>query len=254
MAAAGTPASQALASALAEESVAPDFQVVAVEAPGFMLVSQTCDIVRTCAERPYVEVCPLQTIPEDKAGHVRAGRMPRYLWSPALGEELLAADLDQVTTLEKAGLVRFRAERRPSAATDDQARALAQSLGRKRSRAALPDDFVAMIAPLQKRVLERHGKQSDEGRLLRAMIEIRVHPRPDWSADQVEVELLLLFDSAATVPPKAEEQIDGLLKLVKPSGRFRVIAGRIVTLDTLTAATYVTSDRLDLEHLSVGTQ
>ena len=33
---------------------------------GFAVVTQTCDIVRDCGERPFVEVCPLVEVDEDK--------------------------------------------------------------------------------------------------------------------------------------------------------------------------------------------
>ncbi len=248
----GTQASEDLAADLETAGEPLDLQVVAVDAPGFMLVSQTCDIVRSCAHRPYVEVCPLQPIPADKVAHVRGGRMTRYLWSPALGADLLAADLDHVTTLEKAALVRFAADRTPINGTDAEARALASALGRKRSRAALPDDFVALMQPLQSRISEKHNKLTEEGAFLRAMAEIRVQPLQGWAAELVDVELFLILDPAAAVPEKADERLDALLKLVKASGRFQSVEARIVTLDSITAATYVASDRLDLEGLSEG--
>ncbi len=251
LAAPGTPDSEALAASRSGEGEL-GLDVVAIDAPGFMVVSQTCDIVRSCAERPLVEVCPLQPIPESKAPLIRAGRMSRYLWSPALGDALLAADLDHVTTMEKAALVRFDSDRTAAIATHAEARALAEALGRKRSRAALPDDFVAVLERLQRRVLERHNKQTNEGAFLRGMREIRVRPAPSWDADSVEVEVLFLFSSSADLPSDADEQAEALIKLVRAAGRFAMIEGRIATLDSLTAATYLASDRLDLEHLSVG--
>jgi hypothetical protein len=62
MAAQGTPASEELAASLAQDQVEPDLEAVMIEAAGFMVVSQTSDIVRTCVSRPYVEVRPLLPI------------------------------------------------------------------------------------------------------------------------------------------------------------------------------------------------
>jgi hypothetical protein len=42
---------------------------------------------------------------------------------------------------------------------------LAETLGGKRSRAALPDDFTELVKPLQRRTVERHNKATDEGAL-----------------------------------------------------------------------------------------
>jgi len=64
---------------------------------------------------------------------------------------------------------------------------LAETLGGKRSRAALPDDFTELVKPLQRRTVERHNKATDEGRSLRALREIRVIAKPAWQADSIEV-------------------------------------------------------------------
>jgi hypothetical protein len=32
---------------------------------GLVVVTQSCDVVRSCTERPYVEVCPLVEVDDD---------------------------------------------------------------------------------------------------------------------------------------------------------------------------------------------
>lgn len=250
MAAPGTPASEQLAASLDE--IEPDLAVVTLETAGFIVVSQTCDIVRTCEARPYVEVCPLVTINPDRMQQVRLGRVPRYAWTPGLGKAELAADLELAMTLEKATLVRFGSERTRGAETEAQARNLGDALGRKRSRAAFPDDFTALVAPLQNRVIERHGRNSNEGRFLREIREIRVVAKPDWQTDTIEVQLLFVFESRATIPLDADNEVAALVARITPGGRYVSVGGRAVALDSLTAAAYVYSDRLDLEHLSAA--
>lgn len=244
-----SPGSDA-AAALAADGGEVDFNVIAEPSPGFMVLSQTCDIVRTCAERHYVEVCPLQVIPADKMALVRAGRMGRYLWVPGLNEENLAADLDRPVTFEKTALLLHEGERRPGVETEAGARQLAEALGRKRSRAALPDDFVDWIRPLQRRVQERHHRQTAEGTFLRAARELRVVASPDWAADVVDVELLAVFNRNGEDPGDAAEQVMALAQRVEPAGRFRSLTARVVSLDRMTAASLIESDRLDLDHLS----
>lgn len=252
MAAPGTPASEELAAALRDEGAEPDLAAVTLEAAGFMVVSQTCDIVRTCADRPYVEVCPLVPIDPGRMPQVRLGRVPRYAWASGLGEAELAADLELVTTVEKATLQRFGGARQAGATSEAEARSLGEALGRKRSRAAFPDDFTALVAPLQRRVVERHGRDSDEGRFLRAVREIRIVAAPNWQAAAIDVELLFVFESVATIPQGAEDQVAALVGRITAGGRYPIVAGRVAALDTLSAAAYLGSDRLDLEHLSAA--
>jgi hypothetical protein len=252
MAAPGTPASAELAAALNGAEDPPDLAIVSLDVAGFMVTSQTCDVVRTCIDRPYVELCPLLPIDADKMPQVRLGRVPRYVWASGLGEANLAADLELVVTLEKATLVRFGDNRQAGVAGEAEARTLAEALGRKRSRAAFPDDFSLFVAPLQRRILERHNRDSDEGRFLRGMREIRVVARPSWQADAIDIELLFVFEAVGTLPADAEAQTNSLVGRLTPGGRYTTVEARATGLDALSAATYVASDRLDLDHLSVA--
>ncbi len=252
MAAPGTPASEELAASLAQDQVEPDLEAVMIEAAGFMVVSQTCDIVRTCVSRPYVEVCPLLPINAGQMPLVQRGRVPRYAWTSGLGNVDLAADLELVSTIEKAALVRFSAARTQGVATEAEARSLGEALGRKRSRAAFPNDFTRLITPLQKRAIERHGKDTPEGVFLRAIREIRVVASPDWQAEEIDVELLFVFESVGVIPEDGDDQVAALVARVVPDGRYASLGGRAVALDALTASAYLNSDRLDLEHLSAA--
>lgn len=51
--------------------------------PGVVVLSQTCDIVRDCVERPFVEVCPLAQIPAAEMDAVRGLRKPTSRSCPA---------------------------------------------------------------------------------------------------------------------------------------------------------------------------
>jgi hypothetical protein len=59
---------------------------------GLVVVTQTCDIVRSCAERPYVEVCPLVEIGEDRLREIERGRRPAYAFLSLLRDRKLVAD------------------------------------------------------------------------------------------------------------------------------------------------------------------
>ena len=225
----------------AEESVA-----------GWMVVSQTCDLVRNSSQRPFLQLSPL-VAPDDpvRLQEIRRGRMPRYAFVPGLSEHGLVADLERVMTAEKSLLV--GPQRIPGCGSDGERRRLALSLARTRVRFAFPDDFIGLVSPLQRRLTEKHGRQSPEGEALRELREIRVQAAPSW--DDPEVEIFFWFVRQDDRDREARDwaaHLESWLGRLAPSGRFRSVAGAVLTLDDLTAREYIESDPLDLDHLSVG--
>jgi hypothetical protein len=102
------------------------------EVHGLVVLSQTCDIVRSCAERPYLEITPLVNVDEPELRAIERGRRPRYAFIPGLRDKELVADLDRVMTVEKAVVASWM--RVPGCMTDQEARDLARALARKRTR------------------------------------------------------------------------------------------------------------------------
>lgn len=217
---------------------------------GFAVVTQTCDIVRDCGERPFVEVCPLVEVDDDKLQEIERGRRPNYAYLPGLSDQHLVADLDRVMTVEKPVLAQW--ERVGGCLHDDDSRRLSLTLSRKRARIAFPNDFVAFAAPLMNRMSAKHDKGSDEGRALRALREIRVRAAPSWDADTVQ---LMFWFVRNEDQPTFEKQgwdvlLEAWLERAPAAGRFAEVDGAVLTLDDLTARDYVESDPLDLDHLS----
>ena len=217
---------------------------------GFAVLTQTCDLVRRCARRPFVEVSPLVEVDDRVLHEIRRGRRPNYGFIPGVARHRLVADLDRVMIVEKTVLAVW--ERIGGCRTDDDARRLSLALARKRARTAFPDDFVAFASPLVDRILRKHDKQSDEGRALRSLREIRVRAAPSWDAD--DVELMFWFirddDDPALDAIGWEHYLTALPKARPQSGRFVRVDGVVQTLDDLTARDYVESDPLDLDYLS----
>lgn len=91
------PLSEAAAQAEAE-----GIQALTSEAAGLVVVTQTCDIVRNCTERPYIEVAPLMRVGEEDLHAVQRGRRPAHATLPSLTQASLVADLDRVMTVEKS--------------------------------------------------------------------------------------------------------------------------------------------------------
>ena len=220
------------------------------EVQGFVIVTQTCDAVRSCAERPFIELCPLVEVDDDRLVEIQRGRRPSYAFVPLLSKCRLVADLDRVMTVEKPLVATW--ERIPGWSTDAEARAFALALSRKRVRFAFPDDFTGFARKLQNRLADKHQKNSDEGRGLRALDEIRVHASPSWNAPQVDLFFWFVRkESDADFEGKSwVDLLKEWLKLVPTSGRFKSVEGQVVTLQDMNAGEYVDSDPLDLDHLS----
>ena len=129
-----SPASIQVANTLEE-----DGQVVKAEAAavldnvrGLVMLSQTCDIVRGCRDRPFVEVAPVVEVKEDLIEEIRRLKRPAFAYIPSISDDGLVADLDRVMTVEKALLARLT--RTPGWETDAELRDFALALTRKRSR------------------------------------------------------------------------------------------------------------------------
>lgn len=239
---------------LTEEAVdaaAEGIDLVETEVRGFVIVSQTCDVVRSCVERPYVEIAPLVEVDTGELRTVERARRPRYAFVPCLRERALVGDLDRIMTVEKAVVAGW--ERVSGCVTDTERRDFVQALARKRTRFAFPDDFTALASKLQSRLQEKHDRLSVEGESLRALREIRVRAAPSW--DDVAIDVMLWFIRNDDEPDfkvrNWDQLLEDWLRLVPATGRFRTVDGVVMTLDNLTARDFVESDPLDLDHLSV---
>ncbi len=233
-----------------ENAAEEGIDIAESEVRGFVVVTQTCDIVRSCSSRPFVEVVPLVEVDEQYLYEIQRGRRPQYAFIPGVAEHHLVADLDRVMTVEKAVVAGW--ERKPGCQSDQEVRTLGQALARKRVRFAFPDDFTEWAGKLQGRLRDKHDKSSPEGEALRSLREIRVRAAPSWNDSKIQLMFWFI---------RHEEQVqfqgtgwDKLLqqwlKLIPASGRFQCVEGQVVTLEDITAKDYVESDALDLDHLS----
>jgi hypothetical protein len=219
---------------------------------GFAVITQTCDVVRSCIARPFIEIAPLVEVDEQRLHEIQSGKRPQYAYISGIAEYKLVADLDRVMTVEKAVVAEW--QRVPGCQNDQDVRTLGQALARKRIRFAFPDDFTQFANKLQKRMQEKHDKkESPEGNALRALREIRVRAEPSWNAP--EVNLMFWF-----IRHEQQSQFEGIgwdqflkqwLKLIPESGRFQNVEGLVMSLEDMTAKEYVESDHLDLDHLSL---
>jgi hypothetical protein len=228
----------------------PDVDLAEEEVRGLVVVTQTCDVVRSCGDRPYVEVCPVVAVEVGILRQIQRGHRPAFATIATLANSGLVADLDRTMTVEKAVVAGWT--RVPGWHTDAEARDIATALARKRSRFAFPDDFTALMKDLVDRLSGKHDKNTIEGQALRGLREIRVHAAPSW--DATSITLTLWFIRSADQPDFDGSPWPSILehwmKLISKSGRYTQIFPAVVVLDDLTATDYVHSDRLDLDHLS----
>lgn len=232
-----------------DEGAPLDVEGVASAVAGYVVLTQTCDIVRDCSKRPYVEVCPLVEVPEASLREVQYLRRPAFAFVPALAARRLVADLDRIVTIEKSLLARWSATL--GCRDDSERRAFAEALARHRARPAFPNDFNDAMRPLQEYLRKMHSKSTDEGALLRSIGEIRVSASPDWWAEE-SINVFLWFILDPRMPPPNIDRsvyVDVWLGLFDQTGKYQ-IAGVICHLDDLKATDYVYSDRLDLDALS----
>ena len=52
---------------------------------GFAVITQTCDIVRSCIDRPFIEVAPLVEVDEQRLYEIQRGKRPQYAYRTYLG-------------------------------------------------------------------------------------------------------------------------------------------------------------------------
>jgi hypothetical protein len=232
------------------DALSDDSDLVEFEVMGFAVVTQTCDIVRSCLYRPFVEIVPLVEVDEQDLHDIQRGRRPQYAFIPSLSEKRFVADLDRVMTVEKGVVAQWNQV--SGCSTDEERRALGQALARKRSRFAFPDDFIEFSRKLQNRLRDKHNKSSVEGEALRALREIRVCASPSWNDPEVELTFWFIRneDEPTFKGMGWHELLKKWLDLVSESGRFKAIEGQVVTLEDFSAKDYIESDPLDLDHLS----
>lgn len=218
-------------------------------AHGVMIVSQSCDIIRSVDHRPFVQIAALVRATDDEIARAIRRETPSRIHLNCLVDMGLLVDLDVTATVHKTAVARW--ERTPGCQTDDERRKLGAALARYRQRFAFPDDFNAMIQPVRRWIEAKRSKQSAAGSFVRALHEVRVRC-DDWTRpseltfyaiieDFPEPNELAEWNSAARALEQKAEQAKGDY----PCPEFQILR-----YCDLSAAEYLQSERLDWEGLS----
>lgn len=221
--------------------------IVLTTATPVVVISQSCDIIRSAVLKPYVQVAVLSPATPEEMADVKAGARVRYSYLPALEPHGLVVDLDVTATVDKETAQHW--EREAGCTDDNQRRAFAASLARHRQRFAFPDEFNEVVKPLRKWVESKRSSDSHNGRLIRAIREIRVLC-DNWD----EPSSLIFWLMLETEIPGSDEAewmkaADGIRTKVaqKTKAKIQIV---ILKYDDLSASEYLSSDRLDLDGLS----
>lgn len=225
---------------------------VIAEADRLVVVSQTCDIIRDCSQRPFVLLARVVTLDGPTANEARRYHRPRFVPVPGLGDDAFA-DLDLVVGVEKSVFLGVEATR---GLPDDSAqRRFGMAVGRLFSRFAFPDDLVVSLRGLVARVRQKHAKDSPEGRALAALEDIRISGSPSWDAESIDVFITFAPATRAEAnevmsDDEWDQLVDGWLRQAEPFGVIRSVDGAMIPLEELSALEYMESDALDLDYLS----
>ena len=219
------------------------------EIEGFVVLTQTCDLVRSCKNRPFVEVAPLIKVANHIVEETRRLKRVPFAYIPRKSGDCLVADLDRIMTVEKAVVAAWN--RIQGCNTELEAKDFREAISRKRSRFPFPEDFVRAMQTLKNRILKEHNKQSDEGSHLQALREIRVLATPSWGATNVRIKFFFIKDKDP-IHPTWETHVKTWLSMFKGCGKFELDEPSITKLSGLTAEEYLNSDPFDLDSASTA--
>ncbi len=245
-----TPAAAELAAQRISAKESLEIEGVTVDVAGFVVISQTCDIVRAVRNKPYVEVAPLVQLDATAFKETQGLKRPGFVEVPSLARERLVGDLDRILTLEKSIVAKCR--RIQGCRDSREARRFGRAVARKRQRFAFPEDFVAFARPLEA-LLKRQGKQAGAPMAhIECLEEIRVIATPDWNASKVELQFLFVKSND---PPNGSDWsafVSSWMEALGSHPRFTIQSAIAGFLRDFDAEAYTESDPLDLDALSPG--
>lgn len=237
-----------------EGQVAPDnpYAAVTVDVEKFVVISQTCDLIRDFSDVPMAQLATIEKVSPGTLAAIKKRTTVRYLFLPELESKSLVANLDQIFTVEKTVLLAVDPKKRKCAVrNDDEAQVLSESIARKFTRFAFPEEFTTALAKFRDFVVGKHGNASPNGRILDSIREIRVVNSSGWSGGNSEIEFLFLFGDRGDITSECEECVEALMKKFVVNERFPACPSfRCVTFEDITADVYRRSALLDLNFLS----
>jgi len=218
---------------------------------GLAVVSQSCDVVRDIATYEFVEVAPLMEVEAAELDNIKSRKKPRYVFIPGAGSSNLVADLGRAMTVEKRLLETWI--RHPGCISDEDQLELAERFAARRMQFAFPDDFIKDVFSKCRDFIKAKAKaDSQDGRALHKIDDIRVLALPDWGAERIELHFYFFVANATDVENEAIRSIvEKCVSKLRATSRFVGFSHQILTTADLRADEYLASARLDLDQASV---
>jgi hypothetical protein len=158
---------------------------------GVVVISQTCDVVRSVEENPTIQVAAVVSLEGTTAAEARDQRRPRYVHIPALGD--FFADLQVVATIHKRILLDAGSNSVTGCRDDDEARVFGAAVGRRFSRFPFPDEVADQIAGLTDSIKVKYSRPASPlGQVLRRVLEIRLQASTSWADPECEIQLVVV--------------------------------------------------------------
>lgn len=223
---------------------------------GFVVISQTCDVVRNPVNSSlkYVSVCPLVEINYGGLSSVEKGKVPRF-GLIANTPDNVVVDFSRTMSVSKELLVTWEKQRGCTSLKEQLQ--FARSLERFFGRFAYPDLFNDSLITFRKAVTNRYDKNSNFGKALRSIKELRVYPHASWNnPDYVPITFIIILDEEIEREIKDRNEIYEQMELIvneidwKAPFLLHEQAIHLAELRDLTAADYLNSYPLDLNSLS----
>lgn len=230
---AGSPLDERSALQKEESGLVDGLFVVPHEVDEVVVLSQTCDLQFTTATDYLCLLAPVVVVEPVLAREALRGHRPGLAALPWLGDDRVA-DLARITTVERSVIAGQSSVGKPRSAQERLD--FAESVRRYLTRAALPDEIVTVLKPFLKRIQERHDKNSDEGRCLNLVLELRLSADPDLDDPSPALCVLVILNEVDLPSLSAgvavdDERIDQLVEGgVAMAARAVVTASSAVTL------------------------
>lgn len=229
-----------------------DAEEITTDIVGLIVISQTCDIVRSTGGRNLVAACPLIKVSKQELSDIRNGRRP-YLTDVENTDENVVADLRRVMSVHKDVLQTWE---RQSGFNNDSTRVrFAAALERKFGQFAFPDEFDQATTKFRKRVWSRHAKpESEPGKVYRSLIQIRFGAEPNWTSEKRKIKVVAIMkenDEREVDRAIIGQELDNMLKKIEWPIGYEWAEPKLIlgTTRELTAEDVISSQRGDFDFL-----
>lgn len=160
-----------------------------------VLLTQTCDLQKTNSEARLCQLAPIVDRGETFAREAQRGRRPGWVavpWHSAAS----VVDLARITSVERSLIIGATSLGRPT--TPREQLHFTETLSRHFTRVALPDPVCDVLAPFLKRMKEKHGRQSSEGRCITIIPTggLRIEATPGLDDSAPALCLLIVLESS----------------------------------------------------------